>query len=55
MAVDNWNTRRRLTALGELIAGTVAPTSAPPDEAGEPLADEDDPAFWDAFSPDEDE
>jgi hypothetical protein len=51
MAVDNWNTRRRLTALGDLLAGPVARAIADADA----LADQDDPAFWDAFSADEDE
>ncbi|HEY3108482.1 MAG TPA: ATP-dependent RecD-like DNA helicase [Chloroflexota bacterium] len=51
MAVDNWNSRRRLTALGELLAAPVARAIAEADA----LAEQDDPAFWDAFSPDEDD
>jgi exodeoxyribonuclease V alpha subunit len=51
MAVDNWNTRRRMTGLGELLAGPVARAIAD----AEALAGEDDPAFWDAFSADDEE
>jgi exodeoxyribonuclease V alpha subunit len=51
MAVDNWNTRRRLTALGERLAER----GGRPAVEAEALLDQDDPAFWDAFSGDEEE